>query len=402
MIYMDENGKADVKKWLNSGAVIKYDFVEDTQDKRTAGKQVEESKKRDYGRIDNSYKKFLIYKFKADELDWSILNDVKNEEHKKRFLLNKEIFLEEASFYRVNDPDSASNLLQEIYKILWPSLIKNGYMRQKAAWSYMKQDDGKIAASDTMTSAMVRFSDAMKAVEMEKEPNINSIYVAAKKMYPMQRLWSENISVIVAAVMGDDFYRLIDAKYSYMRCFLDNIHTIGNYCPVPAEFNAARSEPWGIPDYWDLTLQKIYDWYKTKDNKYLRELLHIKEGKKCEESKAFNNCKKWLEWFEDEENKKEKEKGGWHNFVEILFLQDYANIDSNTGEYGEPEPFWPGHSWEHPEVSHMSEEDKIKCPKEQIEIINERLQKMSCRIIARSVRIVNALRKRIIESSINS
>lgn len=384
-----KNGKVDIRKWLKNRPE-NCDFVEDTQKNNEVC---------DFGKIDNPYKKFFIYKHNTEEKDkrprWDILDRVEDEDLKTKFMYGREKFLCEAEKYEIDDPDSASYMLQEIYKILWPELVEKKFMKQR----------DKIA-SDTMTSAMVRFTDSMKAIigdnrnaEATDEyavilKQISAVYTACGKS---QHWWSQNFSIIVTAVLDEEFYKLINDKYYCMPCFLDKIHTIGNYCPVPAGFNGARSGAYGEHDYWDLTLQKIYEWYCTydkieccdgnvdigrienvRDNLIQKQLMHG-VGHQL-------NCVKWLETFG-------KGKIGWRNFVDYLYMQDYV-MDAENDDYT-PKLFWKGHDWEHSAISYI---ENCKDEERKIAIINERLQEISIRITARSIRIVNACRKKLSET----
>lgn len=383
MRYNNNDGKEDVREWLGSRPE-NYDFVEDTQKKY--------SENFDFGKIKNPYEKFFIYKFNTEEKNkkpkWNVLDRVEDEILKTKFKDGRDRLLGEAKKYIIGDPDSASDMLQEIYKILWPDLAEKEFMKQ-----------GDKIASDTMTSAMVRFTGAMKVIIgdncNEETPDeyadilkqISAVHTACGER---QHWWSQNFSIIVAAVLGNEFYELINDKYYCMPCFLDKIHTIGNYCPVPAGFNGARSA-FGEYDYWDLTLQKIYEWYCTydelecdgkidigridnlRDNLIQKDLMH---GMGYELT-----CVRWLETFG-------KGKIGWRNFVNYLHMQDYV-MDAENGDY-RPRLFWKEHSWEHPEIFYI---ENCKDKKRKIEIINEHLQEITTRIAARSIRIVNACRK---------
>lgn len=387
MKYKNMDGKADVRKWLESKDKDpeNYDFVEDTQ---------ENYLECDFGKIRNPYEKFFIYKHNTEKMknrpNWNILDRVKDENQKK-FKDRRDTFEKEAEKYTIDDPDSASEMLQEIYKVLWPELVEKEFMKY-----------GNKIASDTMTSAMVRFTDAMKVIIGDNcNEEITDEYVDILKQISevhtacgRQRWWTQNFSIIITAVLGEEFYKLINDKYNCMPCFLDKIHTIGNYCPVPAGFNGARSGSYAKHDYWDLTLQKIYEWYcacdeiehgvgkidigrieNKRDNLIQTDLMHGKGNQL--------NCVRWLETFG-------KGKIGWRKFVDYLYMQDYV-MDAENGDYT-PKPFWKEHSWEHPEISYP---EKCNDKERKIKIINGRLQEINNRIIARSIRIVKACNKKL-------
>lgn len=393
MKYENMDGKADIREWLRNKPE-NYDFVEDTQENY--------SEQCDFGKIENPYEKFLIYKFNTEEKSnkpkWNILDRVEGKDLKRKIEVGRKQFLDEAEKYKINDPDSASDMLQIIYKILWPDLVGKEFMKQ-----------GDKIASDTMTSAMVRFTDAMNVIigdncnegTTDEYADVLNQISAIHTACGGQHWWSLNFSIIVAAALDNEFYNLIGDRYYCMSCFLDKIHTIGNYCPVPEGFNGARSA-FGKYDYWDLTLQKIHEWYCTydeiaygdgkidlrieniRDNLIQKDLMH---GKGYE-----LNCVRWLETFGEG-------KTGWRNFVDYLYMQDYVYINDEDHEDYEPKPFWPEHNWpqndrekEKLSIAYIADKSKNK-----ENVINARLQEITNRINARSIRIINACRKIIEE-----
>lgn len=380
-----------INEWLDNGAPEVYDFVEDTQEGNHTMPE------RDFGEIKDEYRRFFTYKLNTTKEyfrpRWNILEKIGSPAKREAFMEEKERFLDGVSGYQVDDPDVGSDLLQEIYDLLWGELTAQPFMRQtldtyqRETGEEMEEETEKkmekgIAASDTMTSAMVRFADAMKLVIDKDHPaqagvdpvisSIQEIYGACEQG---QRWWSVNFSIIVEAALGGGLGRLADSCYPSMRKFLSMTHTIGNYCPVPVEFNGARSGHFASHDYWDLTLMKIHDWYmaaegtapeeqkKEEQDRMIRELMHDRGN--------HENCRKWLSYFGAGSD-------GWHHFVDTLYMQDY--VDKNYSV----KPFWKGHGW-----------DSTGLPQDQ-DAVDKGLAEIVRRIVARAGRIVRACSEKLV------
>lgn len=376
-----------VKEWIESKKPEVYDFVEDTQ------RNLMDNRSNDYRKLE-SYEKFFIYKYThQNEPKWGCLGRLEEE------LKSAEEFVKNAEKYQIGDPDSESMLLQKIYNLLWENLVKESFMRQSAGriWMVEAGSDGTIIASDTMTSAIVRFTDAMtqiisdtdtipalRGMSKDREELIKQIYKIYKKCGSGQKWWTTNFSIMVVAVLDEmekkEFSEMIYDQYPAMRKFLDLCHTIGNYCPVPVGFNANRSGRGAVHDYWDIALLKIREWYKVETDEskdaILKELLHHKDKEPSEkDNECRNNCRKWLQWFGEGND-------GWHNFVDTLYMQDYVN------ENYEVQPFWEGHTWENYKLTdNLKDEENNEVI---ISKINERLKEINRRIAARSDRMVDA------------
>lgn len=425
-----------IDKWIeklkesNSGVaeVILYDFVEDTQI------NLKESLSNDYRNLD-SYKKFFVYKYKNKyEPTWAQIVGTKKTRKDLQlddkivadYLTNAKRFVEEAEDYQIGDPDSDSMLLQNIYKCIFNKKMlelelekktekenkKTPVMQQTSLnlWMVNVENEGRVIVSDTMTSAMVRFKEAMTVIiplgqngselsENEKKGNLKKrlkvIYKLCKSQQNNQHWWTTKFCIVVEAILKaeerKEFYSIIDEQYPSMRNFLDLSHTIGNYCPVPVGLNMARGKSCAIHDYWDLMLEKIYEWFNEEDNDKkmiaLKKLLHINDTKKAEDYNSYIMCEKWLQWFVD--NKNDGDTNGWRTFVETLFLQDFVK-DFEDHQY-EPDPFWKEHNWNNPKLTdNFGVQDAEKSQE-----INKRLEEINKRIIARSLRIVMACSKEL-------
>lgn len=212
----------------------------------------------------------------------------------------------------VKDPDSSSELLQKIYRILWPSLNSMEYIKV-----------GKWICSDTMTSiqhTLARYYKDMFPDEIRKymDKNRRQRFVSVRMC---AALFSECETVKQNLTSNNDLCH-----------FISVYHTLGNYSPVPIGFNVARS---GVGyssdfDYWDLTMMKIkkyFDLRKEPESKIGKDVYQIVSLLHCEE--IISNCLQWLDGYDS-----------WKEFVEENFFQDY--VDENW----EVIPFCKGHSWE--------------------------------------------------------
>lgn len=381
---------SNVEKWANRRDAVVYDFVEDTQ----TNFMFMDDRSNDYRELD-SYEKFCVYKYMCGyKLAWSRIAELPDA------LDNAKNFEKKAKGYQIGDPDSSSVLLQEIYKLLWKDVAEKPFMKQEPKKIKGTWDDGKITASDTMTSATTRFIDALNASKTKEIINSQNIAGKINKIRVAfggtEQRWSTKLCIIVEAVLEEgekkEFYKMIDNHYPAMRNFLDQWHTIGNYCPIPAGFNSARSGRYAEHDYWDLTLMKICDWYKYNDKRdaILAELLHIVNDDK-DKNEIMKNCRDWLKWFE--KKGKEVGKDGWHYFVDTLYMQDYVynekdGINQGHEKYYDVKPFWNKHGWK-------KDKGEIIGLPEDIDEINQGVEEVCIRIAARSIRIVNACSAKI-------
>ena len=318
-----------------------YDMVQDTQ-------PYNKSLEMEYGAFnDEVLKKYFIYS--ASAINKSIS---KEDVCKEQFATNTNTFIERAREYKIGDPDGHSLLLQKLYNTLWGDLCSSYYMCENA-W----------ISSDTMTSAQTLLNKAMKILDSEMKEIFNKVYKNNKRIY------SRSSSVVLFSNDEKvDFCKLLGEKYSNMIKFLNRYHTIGNYCPVPINFNSARSG--GVPktgpdkyigvvyDFWDLTLMKIREYYVATSiyerDRVIIELLHGKGNSLY--------CKRWLDEFGTG-------LVGWKNFINIMLFQDYVDKDYNV------KPFWDGHSWNNIAMVNTVEEIEKAC-----EEINWRIEQRERRI----------------------
>lgn len=332
---MGDKKNEQIKNLLAHLKLEEYDLVEDTLSQDISD---------EYRKINGKYDKFFLYRAGIGKYDKKH-NEYLKEEHRKNVIE----YCDKSKKYKMKDPDEGSELLQKIYKLLWPNFEKKPYLVEK----------NKIA-SDTMTSAQNFVNAVMK--NFLKDKRIASIYQKGCAYA------STNSSIALAANNEKtEFYKQLKKICPNLEKFVTLYHTIGNYCPVPVGFNSARSGSSASHDFWDLTLMKIREWYlyegknqTERDNIIQHDLMH---GKGCQ-----LNCMQWLESFGDGQT-------GWEKFVNTLFMQDY--VDENY----EVKPFWTGHNWKIFKLPDNKEE------------VNKAVEDIISRIVARSIRIIDACKE---------
>lgn len=324
-----------------------FDFVEDTiGDKETPYPK-------------DTYEKWMLYKAgglltkdgKTGEI--RLLGNVSEKFVEiRKYFVGEEHDTEKNIIMKLHDPDGnikggkilgGSRLLQDIYKKLWPELTAREFMK------HLLNDNKNIwTCSDTMTSAQQRMNDFLKVSAYGDFENIRT-RIEEKQQYSLR--------LCIELYLKDK--NKFKEKLGSMENFLNHWHMLGNYIPVPRDFNSARSGPYAVHDYWDLTLLKIQEYYKKRDNEdevwkiLSEELLHGRGDASA--------CKQWLDYFDS-----------WENFIEKNWMQDFVN-----GNY-ETEPFFDGHDWNNP---------KPKTPDE----CKELFERSSEMIKKRTNRMVDAL-----------
>jgi hypothetical protein len=156
-------------------------------------------------------------------------------------------------------------------------------------------------------------------------------------------------------------YQNIGGQNSWEACILDNLeyyenllplsaknfisvnHTIGNFLPVPCNFNIPRYSK--TKDYWDLTLKGIHEWFLS-DTASSNGIEDIIDGTGIYSDIAENVrvCKLWLSQYKN-----------WDEFVEKNFMQDFVNTSYNNGKYGGPKELWNGHFANNPVPNNEAE-----------------------------------------------
>ena len=245
----------------------------------------------------------------------------------------------------IKDPDSGSDLLQEIYSLLWDKNQCNGIKYCTKAEKIM---------GDTLNSVQTTFDEMYKCYE--------------KKEHKKQR-GKNNVSIkymLTRYFCGIEEYK--DDFSSVCECeefldFLKTYHTLGNFMPVPYGCNAPRGTG-KLKDYWDLTLKCIKEYYKTEESKWAEKIV----GKKYK-----TNYAEWLDIF-----------GDWKTFIKGNYLEDFVDDE------GEPLELWEGHfkNWENGKYSAES-----ALPKTQDEC-KEYFKNAADHIEKRTVRMLEVLKRK--------
>lgn len=214
---------------------------------------------------------------------------------------------------KVGDPDSSSELLQEIYKRLWPELMNQPYMLSK-----------KFIYSDTMTSAQYTLNKYYKDDFMDEKQNYRNENSEEKRSEVMYAKLYEQFPKVRETLDQDE----------ELKKFISVYHTLGNYLPVPYGFNAARSGG-GAFDYWDLTLMKIKEFYDNRnEEKTISAIKTLDVISQVLHDEKIISCVNWLNSY-----------SSWDEFVKCNYFHDYVEWFED-GKAGEVIPFCKNHSWE--------------------------------------------------------
>ena len=250
--------------------------------------------------------------------------------------------------YYINDPDTYSDKLQEIYKEIY---LKN-YLEitksdelQKKYLKIIKNKEGRICG-DTMNSITTTMSKYFRGIFAENKEYYlgekgNGFVNENGKPYNGSLSQSLQIYLTEKNEKTDKFKELSEKEV--VTEFIRYNHTLGNFIPIPANtFNVPRSR--STNDYWDLTLYYIYKWYKAVEGKSVDE---IKE-KECScdiygdnlctlLGKNCPNVKKCIDWL-CLYRKEKDDKPSWDEFVKMNFLSMYVCRDED--HYGMPKLLW--------------------------------------------------------------
>ncbi len=336
-------------KWAEEqfGKLKTFDFVEDTiEDEETPYSE-------------DTYEKWMLYK--AGDL---LTKDEKTKEIRlkgnvsekfveiRKYFIGEEHDTEKNIIMKLRDPDGnikdgeilgGSRLLQYIYKKLWPELTAREFMKHP-----LNDNQNIWICSDTMTSAQQRMNDFLQVSAYSDFENVRTRIGKSQKY---------SLRLCIELYLEDK--NKFKEKLSSMENFLNRWHMLGNYIPVSRRFNSARSGRYVVHDYWDLTLLKIQEYYKKRDNE--DEVWKILGEELLHGSGNALACKLWLDYFDS-----------WENFIEKNYMQDFVD-----GNY-EVELFFDGHDWNN---------SKPKTPDE----CKELFERSSEMIKKRTNRMVDAL-----------
>lgn len=172
-----------------------------------------------------------------------------------------------------------------------------------------------------------------KGIVVYRGDTMNSWHTMLDEFMRRCRFRGENIPANYASW---ESYLSISENYTEiegLRPFMEVVYTIGNFIPVPSNFNGSR---WcHTKDCWDSTLLIIYYYYF--DPKELRE-----------------NTKNWISKYTGWLGRFGTGQGqdGWDKFVLCNFMQpfvikdyDYENEEHRNKEkdFGKPVALWQGH-----------------------------------------------------------
>ena len=340
-------------KWAEEqfGKLKTFDLVEDTiEDEETPYPE-------------DTYEKWMLYKagdlLKKDEKTKEIRlkgNVSEKFVEIRKYFIGEEHDTEKNIIMKLRDPDGnikegkilgGSRLLQYIYKKLWPELTAREFMKHP-----LNDNQNIWICSDTMTSAQQRMNDFFQVSAYSDFENVRTRIGKSQKY---------SLRLCIELYLEDK--NKFKEKLSSMENFLNRWHMLGNYIPVSRRFNSARSGRYAVHDYWDLTLLKIQEYYKKRDNE--DEVWKILGEELLHGSGNALACKLWLDYFDS-----------WENFIEKNYMQDFVD-----GNY-EVELFFDGHDWNNP---------KPKTPDE----CKELFERSSEMIKKRTNRMVDALTAKI-------
>ena len=233
------------------------------------------------------------------------------------------------------DPDANSSLLQEIYRKLWNTSI-------------LKLCNDKTIHGDTMNSVNTTLNEYVKFIFLEFDRFYDAKEIDGqctdKDGKLLKAIKEETLEIYYQA--REDFTRKCIQENKGLDEFLKASYSLGNFIPVPFEsgggkFNTPRYKT--TNDYWDLTLLRIYNWYKENESLEKDAILEKIENEcDCNKNKELclllgRNCanvKLCIKWL--------CEFGSWDSFVKKNYMQSFV-IEEGNGNYGEPLKLWEGH-----------------------------------------------------------
>jgi hypothetical protein len=200
------------------------------------------------------------------------------------------------------DPDSESELLQEIYKKLWDDKTLE-----------LCRNDKKVVCGETLISQNTTLNKLYMVRETpdEKRKRINSGRKIVSAKYLKELYPTANNELESKLRLG--------AEKDYVGDMLGIYHTLGNFMPFPCGCNRARGIG-STKDYWDLMLNIICKYYK---------------GEKDEIDKIVGKAKS--DNFRDWLNQYGQKESGWIKFIEKNYLQSFVDENNN------PKELWEGH-----------------------------------------------------------
>jgi hypothetical protein len=266
------------------------------------------------------YEKYIIYKAcTIADTNWA--EDFKRGQEFCSKL--KGFFEEKEGGRKICDPDSKSELLQEIYQKIWPFMYDE---KNQKFWS-----DTLSSVQYAMGDIFERYIETDEAKEMRRTLGYTRGCSIRYMLDYFSRVGDEDDVIRSVQIAAADI-----GKIPNVGKFLSAWHTIGNYCPVPKGFNGSRSN-YGKHDMWDLSLVKIRQWYLAPNNIAKNKIL----VKDLFHNRA-ENVVATTEWLKHSGNGEK----GWENFVDTFLFQDWVNtVDVGMPNYYEVLPLGENHNW---------------------------------------------------------
>lgn len=192
----------------------------------------------------------------------------------------------------------------------------------KLAYKYIKQYGGGIDYQDAIIGKYkILLDNGIELIGDTMNSFTTSVNEYLRRTYQFPTEWDDWESYLFES--SDKVDTSIFSEFAKVN------HTIGNFIPVPKEFNFSRS--FLTKDFWDITLLRIWQWYLSGDtNQRNNELLKKIIGGKNQLNNV-NICSKWLnECFKD-----------WDDFIEKNYLKSFV-----SGSYNRPIELWDGHLYD--------------------------------------------------------
>lgn len=214
------------------------------------------------------------------------------------------------------------------YKLIYPYLNDKQISLQKTSkYKYEFNVDNFIYKGDTLTSALTVIKKYLgflwKEIDNSKEMKDIEKYQAFYNLF--DGVSSKDIPIAKKGKWNEYCYNNAEIIWNAMddsaKLFLKNYMKLGNYICIPGNtykcknsdkyvsFNTARSN-YGTWDTVDTLLWKIYQYFETKDIKYIEEIFT------CNKKQLTSDFLKWNEDFNIH---------SWDDFIEVHKLQGFIS-----------------------------------------------------------------------------
>lgn len=280
--------------------------------------------------LEAAYKMFEDPKMKERWFDWDFLTSW------------EKICCAKLTANALNFDCDAAHRSVIIYERAFPHVKKNGRriaLKSDSIYEYCLRSDTEDVfdyIGDTMNSYATTVHEFLKICNAGTSKEGEKLGEGKYAPIKYDKISNKNRWEAFILDNYDHFDKILVEKIPGADNFFRLYHTVGNFIPVPCNFNSPRYSK--TKDYWDITLRGIWKWYtcenKEKKNeegeKVLGEIIDVGE-----EYKNVQVCESWLRVFGDGAD-------GWNNFVEKNYLQDFVG-KKEKGNYGMPKELWEGH-----------------------------------------------------------